>query len=42
MRKGEWAEADEISGIESVGIVKSCPGGKFSEVTFTPTLRPYA
>lgn len=30
MRKGEWAEADEISGIERVGIVKSCPGGEFA------------
>jgi NADPH2:quinone reductase len=29
MRRGEWAEADEISGIECVGIVKSCPGGEF-------------
>ena len=30
MRRGEWAEADEISGIECVGIVKSCPGGEFA------------
>src|SRR5258708_6258125 len=29
MRKGEWAEAAEISGIECVGLVKSCPGGEF-------------
>src|SRR4029450_10028741 len=29
MRKGEWAEAAEISGIECVGIVKSCPDGEF-------------
>jgi NADPH2:quinone reductase len=29
MRKGEWAEAAEISGIECVGIVKSCPNGEF-------------
>src|SRR6266849_9673612 len=29
MRKGEWAEAAEISGIECVGIVKSCPGKEF-------------
>src|SRR5215468_9561681 len=29
MRRGEWAEAAEISGIECVGIVKSCPGGEF-------------
>ncbi|CAO3669154.1 unnamed protein product [Umbelopsis vinacea] len=29
MRKGEWAEASEISGIECVGIVKSCPNGEF-------------
>jgi NADPH:quinone reductase-like Zn-dependent oxidoreductase len=24
MRKGEWAEIAEVSGIECVGIVKSC------------------
>ena len=30
MRKGEWAEADEVSGIECVGIVHSCPGGEFA------------
>src|SRR5258707_9685887 len=30
MRKGEWAEAAEISGIECVGIVESCPGGEFA------------
>src|SRR5215813_3990651 len=29
MRKGEWAEIAEVSGIECVGIVKSCPGGEF-------------
>jgi NADPH:quinone reductase len=29
MRKGEWAESAEVSGIECVGIVRSCPGGKF-------------
>src|SRR5215467_4554794 len=29
MRKGEWAEAAEVSGIECVGVVKSCPGGEF-------------
>src|SRR3954464_14497948 len=29
MRRGEWAEAAPISGIECVGIVKSCPGGEF-------------
>jgi NADPH:quinone reductase-like Zn-dependent oxidoreductase len=29
MRKGEWAEAAEISGIECVGLVHSCPGGEF-------------
>src|SRR6201996_3164095 len=27
MRRGEWAEAAEVSGIECVGIVDSCPGG---------------
>jgi NADPH:quinone reductase-like Zn-dependent oxidoreductase len=29
MRRGEWAEAAEVSGIECVGRVKSCPGGEF-------------
>jgi NADPH:quinone reductase len=29
MRRGESAEAAEVSGIECVGIVKSCPGGEF-------------
>ncbi|MBU3078773.1 zinc-binding dehydrogenase [Sphingomonas quercus] len=29
MRKGEWAEAAPVSGIECVGIVKSCRGGEF-------------
>src|SRR4029450_12677729 len=27
MRRGEWAEAAPGSGIECVGLVKSCPGG---------------
>ena len=27
MRRGEWAEAAPVSGIECVGRVKSCPGG---------------
>jgi hypothetical protein len=27
MRKGEWAEIAEVSGIECVGVVKSCPAG---------------
>jgi NADPH:quinone reductase-like Zn-dependent oxidoreductase len=30
MRRGEWAEAAEVSGIECVGIVKSCPTGEFA------------
>jgi NADPH2:quinone reductase len=30
MRKGEWAEAAEVSGIECVGIVDSCPSGEFA------------
>ncbi|KAH6673856.1 Zn-dependent oxidoreductase [Halenospora varia] len=30
MRKGEWAETAEISGIECVGIVHSCPSGEFT------------
>ncbi len=29
MRRGEWAEAAEVSGIECVGLVESCPGGEF-------------
>jgi NADPH2:quinone reductase len=33
MRKGEWAEAAKVSGIECVGLVKSCPGGEFVEGT---------
>lgn len=31
MRRGEWAEAAEVSGIECVGIVDACPGGEFPE-----------
>jgi NADPH2:quinone reductase len=30
MRRGEWAETAEVSGIECVGIVHSCPGGEFA------------
>src|SRR5947209_8828264 len=33
MRKGEWAEIADISGIECVGVVKSCPGGEFAPGT---------
>jgi hypothetical protein len=29
MRRGEWAEAAPVSGIECVGLMKSCPGGEF-------------
>jgi NADPH:quinone reductase-like Zn-dependent oxidoreductase len=29
MRKGEWAEIADVSGIECVGIIDSCPGGEF-------------
>jgi NADPH:quinone reductase len=29
MRKGEWAEIADVSGIECVGVIKSCPGGEF-------------
>src|SRR5262249_16776535 len=29
MRRGEWAEAAKVSGIECVGRVKACPGGEF-------------
>jgi len=31
MRRGEWAEAAPVSGIECVGVVKSCPSGEFSK-----------
>src|SRR5437660_9226621 len=30
MRKGEWAEAAKVSGIECVGLVAACPGGEFT------------
>jgi len=33
MRRGEWAEAAPVSGIECVGLVKSCPGGEFAPGT---------
>jgi NADPH2:quinone reductase len=29
MRRGEWAEAAPVSGIECVGLVHACPGGEF-------------
>jgi NADPH2:quinone reductase len=29
MRQGQWAEIADVSGIECVGVVKSCPGGEF-------------
>jgi NADPH2:quinone reductase len=29
MRRGEWAEAAKVIGIECVGLVKSCPDGEF-------------
>jgi len=29
MRRGEWAEAAKVIGIECVGLVKSSPGGEF-------------
>src|SRR5262249_16625172 len=33
MRQGEWAEIADVSGIECVGVVKSCPGGELAPVT---------
>src|SRR5262245_65535337 len=33
MRKGEWAEAAPVSGIECVGVSKECPGGEFAPGT---------
>ncbi|TFW18657.1 zinc-binding dehydrogenase [Duganella callida] len=38
MRRGEWAEAAPVSGIECVGIVDSCPGGEFAVGTKVATL----
>lgn len=38
MRRGEWAEAAPVSGIECVGIVDSCPGGEFPVGTKVATL----
>jgi NADPH:quinone reductase len=38
MRRGEWAEAAPVSGIECVGIVESCPGGEFAVGTKVATL----
>jgi NADPH:quinone reductase-like Zn-dependent oxidoreductase len=29
MRRGEWAEAAKVIGIECVGVVKACPGHEF-------------
>jgi NADPH2:quinone reductase len=29
MRRGEWAEAAPVSGIECVGLVRDCPDGRF-------------
>jgi NADPH:quinone reductase-like Zn-dependent oxidoreductase len=33
MRKGEWAEAAKVSGIECVGVVRACPDGQFAAGT---------
>ena len=33
MRRGEWAKAAPVSGIECVGLVKSCPVASFTEST---------
>jgi NADPH:quinone reductase-like Zn-dependent oxidoreductase len=38
MRKGEWAEIADVSGIECVGVVKSCPGGEFAAGTTVAAL----
>ena len=29
MRRGEWADAAPVSGINCLGLVKSCPGDEF-------------
>ena len=33
MRKGDWAEIADVSGIECVGVIDSCPGGEFAAGT---------
>src|SRR5215475_1617037 len=33
MRQGNWAEIADVSGIECVGVVKSCPGGEIAAGT---------
>ncbi|MBN9118675.1 MAG: zinc-binding dehydrogenase [Planctomycetes bacterium] len=33
MREGNWAEIADVSGIECVGVVESCPGGEFAPGT---------
>ena len=33
MRKGNWAEIADVSGIECVGVIESCPGGEFAAGT---------
>ena len=33
MRRGQWAEAAPVSGIECVGVIKECPGGEFAPGT---------
>lgn len=38
MRKGEWAEAAKVSGIECVGVVKACPDGQFAAGTTVAAL----
>src|SRR5271170_2514203 len=30
MRKGEWAEIADVSGIECIGVVRSCPSEEFA------------
>jgi len=39
MRRGEWAEAAPVSGIECVGVVKSCPGNEFPVTPNIPARR---
>jgi NADPH:quinone reductase-like Zn-dependent oxidoreductase len=38
MRKGEWAEAMPIIGVECVGIVEACPTGEFAPGTAVAAL----
>src|SRR5262245_12220668 len=40
MRRGEWAAAAAVSGIECVSIIDSCPGGEFPVGAKVAACRP--